>query len=921
MNNKLAFGTLLLATSQLVTPQAIAAGMPAEPVQTTSPPAGQVVSPNAGGTGTTPQTLPPDTGTQRAEEEAQDRVEISAPGAGSLDDDIVVIGRNIPNVVRATPQVISVLSSADIQRTGEGDIAGALSRVTGLSVVGNGFVYVRGLGDRYSSSLLNGLPLPSPEPLRRVVPLDIFPTNIVASALVQKSYSANYNGEFGGGAINLTTRAVPDESFFQIGGSVGFDTFTTSKIGYVYDGGSADVFGFDDGTRTVPGFVKRAGIEGRGLSSGELSALTNAETTLLQENRDIPPNWSGEFSAGTSIDVSGATRIGIIASGSISNSWRTRQAIQQLSNSTDGALANSFDTVTTDNRVLVNGLLGIGAEVDRHRFRVTNVYIHDTLKQGILSAGDTDNLGIPGPFGVPTFINQFTNWFERELYTSQGVAELDFQPLKIDLRGAYAKTRRKAPYERAFRYEYTDVDGINDYVNNLGGSPNQFATIAFSDLEEELWSGAADASYEFNTARPLKLSAGYAYSDTERFAYRYFFRYLGPNNGPLPPPVPQLRPDFLLSDATINLFGITARNESGAQGAAAYDAELTVHAGYAQIEGEAFDGVRATLGVRYEDARQSVAPVGTTITPTNLSNAYWLPAATVTWNFAEDMQLRVHGSKTIARPQFRELAPQLYLDFETNRQFIGNPLLVDSELYNAEARYEWFFARDQRVTVAGFYKRIDNPIEAVGFIDAGGGTFLQGFSNAPRGQLYGGEIEALKYISLDTLGGGFFATKRLLLLGNYTYTQSEIQAREGDLAASPILNAPAVPANQLFRDGGPLVGQSDHLVNVQVGIEDTERLSQLTVLFNYASDRVTVRGPVVFGERLPDIVERPGIRLDVVLRQGVQFGPTEFELKFEARNLTGTRYQEFQSFDNGARVDYNTYDLGRIFSVGLSAKF
>ena len=144
------------------------------------------------------------------EDEEYKEPDISIPGG-----DIVVTGRRIRDVTRSSTQVISVLSSEEIARTGEGDISGALGRVTGLSVQGQGFVYVRGLGDRYSLALLNGLPLPSPQPLSRVVPLDIFPTNVVSSSLVQKTYSANFPGEFGGGVINLTTRAVPEEPLPQ----------------------------------------------------------------------------------------------------------------------------------------------------------------------------------------------------------------------------------------------------------------------------------------------------------------------------------------------------------------------------------------------------------------------------------------------------------------------------------------------------------------------------------------------------------------------------------------------------------------------------------------------------------------------------------------------------------------------------------
>ena len=149
-----------------------------------------------------PEAPPSDGGAGELEKPHDEQVEISIPGGG---DEILVTGRRDRNVARSSDQVVSILSSEEIARTGEGNIAGALARVTGLSVVGSGFVYVRGLGDRYSLALLNGSPLPSPEPLRRVVPLDLFPSGVIASSLVQKSYSANFPGEFGGGVINLTT--------------------------------------------------------------------------------------------------------------------------------------------------------------------------------------------------------------------------------------------------------------------------------------------------------------------------------------------------------------------------------------------------------------------------------------------------------------------------------------------------------------------------------------------------------------------------------------------------------------------------------------------------------------------------------------------------------------------------------------------
>ena len=846
-------------------------------------------------------------------------VEVSGPGGTSLGGDIVVTGTRQPNIQQRSAEVVSILSTADIARTGEGDIAGALTRVTGLSVVGNGFVYVRGLGDRYSSSLLNGSPLPSPEPLRRVVPLDIFPTNVTASALVQKTYSVNYPAEFGGGVINLTTRAVPDETFLQVGGSLGADTVTTSELGYVYDGGKYDWTGFDSGVRSVPKFIDRAGFGGTNVGTADIINLNNAQTSLLLQNNQLPANYSYEASLGGSTDL-GSVRLGLIGAAGLSNGWRTRSIRQQVATDALGGLDSDFRTVLTDNRVVVNGLLGLGAEWGDQRVRWTNLYIRDTLKQGRLARGSTGNLGLGDPdVGVQPLIDQATRWFERELIDSQLVGEFKVGDVALDARGAYAKTRRDSPYERSFRYEYSAT--ARDYVNRLSG--NSGAEVDFSDLDEELWTGQANLSWKVPFDTPFTLSAGYFYSDTDRTSSRFDFRFVGRNNQALPEAYAQLRPDFLLSDYNIQLNGISLLNESTAQGSAAYDASLRIHAGYAQVDGEIVTGLRAQVGIRYETAKERVQPLGAFV-GTSLNNHYWLPAVTVTADVGGGMQVRGHLSKTIARPQFRELAPQLYQDFESDRLFFGNPLLVDSKLYNAELRYEWFFARDQRLAASGFYKRIDNPIEAVAFF--GGGDRLQtGFANAPEAQLYGGEVEFQKYVPLSGFGDGFFASRRLVLVTNYTYTDSKLKV--GDELIPDVFQSNAqvrtIAASSLFRDGARLTGQSKHLVNLQIGLEDTDRLSQLTLLFNYAGERATNRGPVQSGVRLPDLIERPGLRLDVVARQGIALPGIgkEVEVKLEARNLTGTGYREFQDFDNGNRVFVNRYRLGRTFSLGASVTF
>ncbi|MGI8931612.1 MAG: TonB-dependent receptor plug domain-containing protein, partial [Sphingomicrobium sp.] len=255
MSTRWQLAALLLSSAIVAPHMALAQSAPSSPAP--APPVSVAVEEEAA-----TQADPAAPGDPAAATQAQP--EVSVPGG----DDVIVVRGRRRNVQRSSTQVVNVLSSEAIAKTGEGDIAGALQRVTGLSVVGNGFVYVRGLGDRYSLALLNGSPLPSPEPLKRVVPLDLFPTNVVASSLVQKSYSVNFPGEFGGGVINLTTKAVPEKPFLTFGGSVGYDSEVTGKLGYVYYGSADDWTGFDSGFRDVPPALQAYFKGDRRLSSG-----------------------------------------------------------------------------------------------------------------------------------------------------------------------------------------------------------------------------------------------------------------------------------------------------------------------------------------------------------------------------------------------------------------------------------------------------------------------------------------------------------------------------------------------------------------------------------------------------------------------------------------------------------------------------
>ncbi|MFO6447133.1 TonB-dependent receptor domain-containing protein [Erythrobacter sp. NE805] len=864
---------------------------------------------------------PADAAADSAEQPVEGEVtetDISLPGGG-----IIVTGKRNRNPERSSGQVLTVLSEADIARTGESDIAGALARVSGLSLVGNGRVFVRGLGDRYSLALLNGLPLPSPEPLSRVVPLDIFPTNVVASSLVQKTFSANFPGEFGGGAINLTTKAIPTETFLDVSFGTGGDTLTTFQDGLTYFGSDLDSFGFDNGNRDIPSNLANFLASGKRISDltiaqqeGIAGQLMPLNLVTLQRVPKQRVNLSGSLTAGTSIDIGSDATLGLIATASIKNRLRNRTVKSQVASADFSEIFENSSTFITDENVLVNALFGVGLDIGEHTIRWTNLYIRDALKTARLETANNTLLGATGF----DFLNQQTAWFERQLMDSQIVTELRFDPVRIDLRGGYARTDREAPFNANVSYTRTNAPG-SPYGNQFVAYLNQVSdtgitSVAFDDLKEELWFGGIDLTYEVTPE--LNATIGYAYSDnTRRSSSREFRPFLSGDvlSGDLIPAVGLWQPGFLLGGATLAGFNVTLTEATPFP---VFDAALTVNAGYGLARWAPTDRLTIEAGVRYEDAKQTVAldqsifdvPIEGSA-PTNLANSYFLPGTTITWEAIDDLQLRFAASKTIARPQFRELVEQTYFDPESNRRFRGNPFLEDSDLINIEGRAEYYFGGPRKVSLAGFYKKIDNPIE--NFLISASGELLTSFANAPSAELYGAELDLAYGWDLASFGGSFFEAKQFLVLLNYTYTKSSISVGADDLA--PIPGNPTQLANQLFDQGAPLVGQSDHVANLSIGIEDKDKVQQATILLNYASKRVTARGGA-----LPDVLEDPGLTVDFVARTEVKLGGVPVELSFDARNIFGRDNFEYQEL-NGTRIDINTFRVGTSFSVGVKAQF
>lgn len=838
-----------------------------------------------------------------------------ADGPAQLDA-VEVRGEYIPEPMLQTAEVSSFVTREDFVRTGDADAAQALQRVSGISIVGNRFVYVRGLGERYSSALFNGSPLPSPEPMQRVVPLDLFPSEVLESITVQKTYSAQFPGEFGGGVIDLQSLGIPDEPFLKLRVGGGFNSVTTGEKGLTYYGSRHDFWGYDDGTRKMPRELQDAIATGMRVDRGNFSvedirrigrSFQNANLNLLQENDSINPDVEFGLSAGYSADMGDDSRIGFIAVAGFENEWRTRFGDQEQGYFVGDVLEydSDYEFLSTTNNARANALLGVGYEWGRNQVRLSTLYVHDTLKEARSRSG-VDNLA-----GM-TVRDDYTEWFEREMLNHQltgSHAFGEYDDLTVEWRAAWARATRDVPYEKGIRYE--NVDGY--WAHDASRVQNY---TRFSAVEDEVASGGVDLTWRLPVERDVTLSGGASYMDNDRTAWAREFKFLA-LNGPLPFYNRYQRADYLFSDYNISQGLLQLRETTGGQGAASYDATLKVLGVYLQAEGEITANLRGTVGVRYEDATQAVHPFdiftgARQASPEPLRNDYFLPALTLTWNVAENRQLRFGASQTIARPQFREMAPQQYLDPDSDRTYYGNPWLVDSELTNFDARYEWFFGSGEYFTAGLFYKMIDRPIETN--VNNNGSNDFQSFINAPEATVYGAELEFKKYFD-PGFAADWWSGNRLYLATNYTWTQSEVNAGEDD-TVQPYGFATPVAARLFVQDGSELQGQSEHIANLQFGVENEDKGLQATLIANYVSERISARGRP--GQ--PAYMEDPGLSLDFVLRKTMRFGDTPVTLGLSARNILDTEYHEYQE-RAGQKIHLNRYDPGVSWSASISVEF
>ena len=780
--------------------------------------------------------------------------------------------------------VTSAIASEQIARSPDSDAAAAVQRVSGVTVQDGRYVFVRGLGERYTTASLNGARIPSPEPERRMVPLDLFPTSLLETITTSKTFTPDQPGDFSGAQVDIRTRDFPAGRQFVLSTSIGYNTAATGSTILLAPREAGDFFAAGSGARELPGAVRAAGALRGELSQPEANRLIGAFRNAWSPREvTAAPNSSISASLGGSGEFFGR-HVGYVASGTYSVSsemladQRRAYALPDAGNATREI--DRFEGSTGRLSVLWGGLLNTSALLGSHsRFMLNGTYNRTSDQEARSEAGISENLGIP-------LLVQRLRYVERSVGSLQLEARHQLGARHgIDWRLTGSRVSRVEPdrSEVVFTRENDPVTG-EPLPAAWFSSSNEGAVRTFGELSEH--SGEASAAYRVQlggAAGRHQVRFGGLVRHTERDADNRAYSITAAR--PLERAAREAAPERIIEAYTGAQDSVLRLSPLSAGGF--YTARDRLYAGFVMGEVTLGSRLRAVGGARIERDAVTVRSANTLDDVFTADNTYTdvLPALALNYQLSEEQTLRLSASQTVSRPEYRELAPIIYRDVIGGEAVRGNAGLVRALVRNFDARWEWYPQPGEVLSVAAFAKLFDRPVERVYL--ATSGTRVLTFLNAGGAENYGLEAELRK--GLGFLG---YALEPFSFFANATLMRSEIR----------------IGSEQSSRtnDQRPMVGQAPYVVNTGLAWAHPGNSASATLLFNVVGERIVSAGEAP----LPDVYEQARPALDLSLRFPLIRGVAA---KLDARNLLDAPYEVTQG--DVVREHYRT---GRSFSLGFS---
>jgi len=860
-------------------------------------------------------------------EESGNQLAIAPP---NVVEEIVVLGQFIPDEKRETSEISNVLDEETLSILSDSNVGDALTRVTGLSLVGGKYVYVRGLGERYSSSLLNAARISSPVPFQKTVPLDIVPNSIVRSLLVQKTYSSEYPGDFSGGLVDIRTKATPDDNYLTVSVSGSGNSETTFGDGLTYTGGAHDRLGYDDGTRDLPENIQA-------LSSEQFESFEFPEKAGLGasfynfwdiKERELEPNVSGDVEAGLRFDFDNGMALGILAAGKYSHNYFIRDKDFRRYEFT-GVNGGSNQTVqyrqyTTQETINASGFINLGLEIDpNNTVSFTHVILRQTedvlQEQSGISSEDDVNTG--------TAVRNFRlQWTDNEIISNQLSGEHYFTFLNdasLNWRIVDGGGTRESPDRRTYTYAENN-DGLLEVVTSADQAAGdlreafQAPDRNYARLEDDIEEYGADLELPFILFdTDLLVKAGWASYERSRESNDRLFRFDLTTSAPdyvglqFPGQLFSLE-NWGNNYITVTDFSATAANASGIFPFAESGEETDAY--YAAIDWQVHPRVRLQGGARREETKLNAdAFGGNTLAGTDnaVSQTYTntFASGSITYEFINDMQIRLAASETINLPSLLEITGSRIRNPENFQLYQGNVFLQPATIENVDARWEWYFGDADSMSLGVFRKEFDNPIE-VGEIQAQGNIFT--WFNAEEATLEGVEYEFTKDLYLGSWFGLNEAWDYFTLSANVTYVDSEVTLLGAGETAADVPITGGRQLRELFANERPLTGQSDWLGNAMLSYRNYDSGIESSLAYNYTGERIVLVG----SRNAPDIIEDSRGRLDFLFKYLFYVQDSEVELELKLRNILNEEIRWTQ----GGQI-YEVYDDGVTYSLGVTVTF
>jgi len=825
--------------------------------------------------------------------------------------------RNTTNSVmtlqKKSVNLLDGLSVQAISQSGDSDAGAAVKRITGVTVEDGKNVYVRGLGDRYTKTVLNGMEVPGLDPDRNTVQVDVFPANILNNILVYKTFTPDLSGDFTGGTVDIELKNFPEERYESYSLSLGYNANTTfNKNFQTYTSSPADAFALGGFSRQAP--IGDAGAPGSN-SPDQFDAVNSFDKEMSINRKIGLPNTSLSYSWGNQFEGKNGRTRGLVFAANYRNS----------SNYYSEAVFNDyFKPANTDeyelaakeistgeystNEALWSILANGSIKSKRTRHSLSLFHTQNGIKQA--SQSMSENL----VEAEGTILDKNVLYYNQKSITSlvydNRISRRDNR-LEFTTKVSPSFSTNKEPDVRftALSVDMDEEGNVRNYALQLGDGAR--LSRIFRSLMEGSLNVKADVTWKFNQWNGLnaKLKGGLATATKMRDfgVVQYDFRDKGNQIDLTGNPDQFFETENIYNAETNRGVFVTGQSSPANQ----YTAISNVAAAYLMNELPLSAKLKSIYGVRvektdvfYDGRRQAIVNPETDIFDyANVLNTLdVLPSASLIYNPIKDMNIRAAYSRTLARPSFKEKSAAEIFDPITDRTFIGNIDLKQTYIQNMDLRWEYFFQPGEMLSVSSFYKKFKDPIEIVSFDETAPDSFIP--NNAEGGAtVYGVEFEARKNfgfiapsLSNLTISSNVSYIKSALKIGEKEYTARLREARQGEEIS----------------DTREMQGQSPYIINTNLNYTAPNAGWNFNASYNVQGKRLSVVGIA----RIPDVYERPFHSLNLKMSKHIGIN-NNWKLSLSAQNILNQNKQRvFESYRSSDQI-YASYNPGMSFSVGI----